>query len=205
MHYRASVSNLEAYRRYCASDSTDLYDFAKSLVMPMPQNDEMVVGTTIHTALEHGFYHDILYTPTGIRIFTDPINETIYAPNTEVYTQWVSDCGLTLTGRADAIDFQTVWDHKVTGGAGGYYDSLQWRAYLTIFKCDRFIYNIFKRSPINSDQTGKYCRIIGFSTEEYTVYSGMHQEVQDACRDYMIHVAPLVSDIKKERSNYGYR
>lgn len=60
---------------------------------------------------------------------------------------------VTLSGRVDAMDGLTVYDHKLTKqfDAERYASAYQWRAYLSIFGAETFTYNLFIGSEDKAD------------------------------------------------------
>jgi len=185
----ASVSNLEAYRRYCAG-LCSYDDLIKGIVHRTP-NQKMIAGTELHKHIENGYVPQKFQTPCGLTVIMPDKEISLYAGNPEISGEWVSREGYCVRGRADAVDFETVYDHKLTS-SGGYRDSFQWRLYLMIFNARLFIYNIFQCGDISNNQLF----VRDFTTEEYTRYSGMDDECNDLVSDYMKFIHPTILEEK---------
>lgn len=146
---RVSVSNVDAYLRYKRNEDVTLDDLLAQLRRETPPTENMLAGTAFHKLLEGadiGEIHDAVVDGFTFRIDVDA---EIFLPKLrEIKGVCLYDIGGTqvdLVGIVDTLDGVTVSDHKLTGrfDPERYTDAFQWRAYLSMFGADRFIYNVF--------------------------------------------------------------
>lgn len=148
---RLSATDLESWR-YFTEDDVGYLDKAgmiRRLLRLDSSNEKMEAGTAFHEFLEKsppGSYSSVSSLGFDFKL---KLSEEIAVPQTrEIKTERqlvVSGMPVTLVCKADAVHGLTVYDHKLTGAFDPekYIPSMQWRAYLMAFGCDRFVYNCF--------------------------------------------------------------
>lgn len=84
---------------------------------------------------------------------------------------------VTLVGKCDGLDGTSLSDDKLTERPDPekYVDSLQWRAYLTMFIAHRFVYRLWQASYAENVVTIRACEEVSFYR-----YPGMADDVQKA-------------------------
>lgn len=88
-----------------------------------------------------------------------------------------------LVGHADAVVGNRVFDYKFTKtlNLDNYFQSLQWRAYLTLFGADRFTYCVFCTVPIDGSPAFEWERaLVDYYALDMWRYDGMEDEVAAA-------------------------
>jgi hypothetical protein len=145
-----SVSDLESFRRYSVDEDFPLEVLLRQLRRLDEPNEKMRAGTALHSILENACELDVFtrIEQDGFTFRFDCDGELPLPTVRELRGQrayQANGAHVILKGRVDDLDGMTVEDHKFTGqfDAQGYGDSLQWRAYLSIFGATRFIYNVF--------------------------------------------------------------
>lgn len=155
--YRAT--QLEAFRRYLANDYVTHEDMLATLRGELVPNEAMRFGTAVHKALESKINNPepmlhvdgYMLSPASIKLATELVN-TIGASTEVTFTRdWSFDVGdVQLKGTCDVVQGREVMDYKTTFNSiddsklRSYEDSYQWRAYLALTGCERFIYNIMQ-------------------------------------------------------------
>lgn len=149
---RVSVTAVENYRYYKGSDMP-LADILSRLRKQDPPNDAMEAGKAFHSILEHatdgGDMTDAVQDGWAFKFDLDAqisLPEVREVKGTAQHRVHGHD--VTLVGVVDALQGRTVYDHKLSNrfDAERYLDSFQWRAYLSMFDADCFIYNVFTAS-----------------------------------------------------------
>src|SRR5579859_7493831 len=132
---RISVTHLDQLAYFHASDGEpwemSLDELVRRLLNQEPPSPAMAAGTAFHSILENAKAGDELreVERDGFKFRFEVDGETV-----------------TLSGQVDAFTGWRVDDHKLTErlDAEKYADSWQWRAYLSLYGCDEFRYNIFE-------------------------------------------------------------
>lgn len=176
---RLSVTDLDAYRYYKASEDADLEALLRRLRREEPPSEAMLAGKALHKILEvtdAGEFAEFevddfkFHFAADIEIPALPVREL----KGEVILP--SPVGpVTLVGVVDGLD-GSIHDHKLTArfDAERYADSYQWRCYLTMFHAKQFVYNVFEGKQ-NDD--GSWW-IFGFHRLPFYAYEGMEQDVR---------------------------
>lgn len=192
---RVSVTDLESYRYYLASEDMTLDDILRRLRREEPPSPNMLAGTAFHKLLEDA---PVTLLESGIETaevddfrFRFDLDAELALPDireikaAEEYD--VNGLPVTLVGKVDALSGIRVDDHKLTGrfDAEKYTDSVQWRAYLMLFKAHRFTYNVFTGAP---DKDGVWV-IRAFDQLDLYRYGDMEKEVMALLADYVAFAA----------------
>lgn len=156
------VSTLESFRRF-RDNVTDTFDTEEALIAKIKGefhgNFKTQIGTAFHYLIEHHFMSTIQYDEflkMGVDFSTEQkqiaynhsFNLVPFIP--EVRHEKVYKVGkytLSVTGCTDVLQGNTLRDTKCKFSPPSltdYYDSYQWRLYLSIFGLNRFIYDIFE-------------------------------------------------------------
>lgn len=178
---RLSVSDLDNWRYYKDSDQA-LEDFLRRLRHEESPGPEMLAGRALHKILERA--------SLGEAGGQDVETATMYG----ITFRFAVDCELPvlpvaelkgeleietpsgpamLVGVVDGFD-GAVYDHKMTArfDAERYAESYQWRAYLSMFHAERFVYNVFE----TKEEYGEWV-IWGFQRLELYAYRSMRDDV----------------------------
>ena len=106
------------------------------------------------------------------------------------------EANITLSGKADIVFPDFIVDYKTTGSTYRkiFEESMQWRTYLQMFDKEKFIYRVFRLSPIDED--GMHRRILEYREVEYDRYPRMERDLRAAvyeaaefCRDRGLDMA----------------
>lgn len=151
MNFSVSVSDIDTFRRYRETEEVSLGDLLRSLRRQEDPTPAMLAGTALHAILENPPDGDegIDAAERNGHTFTFTLDADIHLmPLREIRGNRVYVIGpdsITVRGRVDMFDGTSVVDHKLTQNfdAERYTDKYQWRLYLSIFGCDRFVYNVF--------------------------------------------------------------
>ncbi|HYE57624.1 MAG TPA: hypothetical protein VD948_03920, partial [Rhodothermales bacterium] len=146
---RLSVTDLESFRYWKASEDSTVADLVAKLTRAEPPTPQMQAGAAFARLMEHAgersmdeeqvdgwtFYFDVeseLALPAVRELKGEMVIETPSGP-------------VTLVGKVDGFDGK-VYDQKLTERweAERYVDSLQWRAYLVMFGAREFVYDVFR-------------------------------------------------------------
>lgn len=149
---RLSVTNLDRltyYRNaeYVSPSVQQVVDEIRGV--GREETDAMRRGTAFHEIMETAQDGQLSFVDHGGYTFKFELGETLCLPpiaelKGELYLS-VGGVPVTLSGKVDAIDGLTVYDHKLSKKFDHemYEDSMQWRCYLAIFGATRFVYNVF--------------------------------------------------------------
>lgn len=190
MKLRTSPTELEAVRYYRRIEEPDIEKLKDSLLRRGEVNEKMLAGSAFHGFLEtikgsrdltgQTFEHD------GHKFQFDAEGEFFLPGAREIKTEKVYRVGgveVTVAAVADALDAITVSDHKLVSKfdpEAYYVSSLQWRCYLDMFQCRRFVYNVFTGSHQKKDDVWKIRSLDRF--ELYT-YDGITKDIYNALED----------------------
>lgn len=114
---------------------------------------------------------------------------------------------ISMFGRIDGIDFDTVYDLKTTSAKNfvtsydKYRDSWQWKIYLVMTERERFIYDIFLIEPTYKYNKGylvqKDIFISDHSRYHFNIYPSMKSEVAKMIRECYEFLISCESHIKR--------
>ena len=176
---RMSVTEIDAFRYYKASEDADLEALLRRLRKEDEPSDAMLAGRALHKILETADQIELSKAEQdGFTFHFAADCEVPACPVRELKGEIVlpSPIGpVTLVGVVDGLN-GAVHDHKLTArfDAERYADSYQWRCYLTMFKARQFIYQVFEAKQ-NDD--GSWW-IFGFHRLPFYAYEGMEADVQ---------------------------
>jgi|SRR5579859_2111041 len=152
---RISVTHLDQLAYFHASDGEpwemSLDELVRRLLNQEPPSPAMAAGTAFHSILENAKAGDELreVERDGFKFRFEvegefPLPQIRELKGTKDFV--VDGETVTLSGQVDAFTGWRVDDHKLTErlDAEKYADSWQWRAYLSLYGCDEFRYNIFE-------------------------------------------------------------
>lgn len=157
---RISVTDLESYRYWKASEDATLAELIEKLSHTAPPTPQMAAGRAFAKLMEHareggtldveqvdGWEFDFqvegeIALPVVRELKAEVVFDTPHGP-------------VTLVGKVDGYDGKVI-DQKLTENvdAERYLDSLQWRAYLVMFGAREFVYDIF-RAKYERERGGK--------------------------------------------------
>lgn len=146
---RISVTDLDSWRYFKASDDMDVQALLRRLRREEEPSQAMLAGRALHNALEHASEGEMAEVESdGFRfqfvgdcaIPLLPVREL----KGEILIQTPSG-PVTLVGVIDGHD-GAIYDWKLTGrfDAERYADSYQWRCYLVMFNARKFVYGVFE-------------------------------------------------------------
>jgi hypothetical protein len=193
---RLAVTDLESWRYWRMNEDAPLEDLIARLSHISPPTPEMQAGGAFAKLLEHaaagemdgGFVDGWRFVFALEEEFALPVAREVKAE--EVFQ--TPSGPVTLVGQADGFSGMVVRDQKLTErfDAERYLDSLQWRAYLTMFGAQKFVYDIFQ-ARYNENVVTVY----GYEQLPFYAYPGMRADVQRAVEE----VAEIVAryDVKR--------
>jgi len=183
---RLSVSDLEAWRWWRASETADMTDLLARLAHASPPTPQMEAGRALAKLFERARPGGELdaCTVDGWEFVFDLDAEIELQPVREIKAETLFETPsgpVTLVGKADGLGGR-IHDQKLTErfDAENYLDSLQWRAYLTMFGASEFVYDVF---------VGRYnfienlVTIVEYHRLPFYAYPNMRADVERAVRE----------------------
>lgn len=185
---RLSVTWLDMFASYMDDEEQTAEAFAMRLFGPFEPTLEMRAGTALHSVLEHAKETDDLVSilRSGADGFSFTIDEAVDgvielgdSREQKYLLNILPD--VVLSGRIDAETALYPIDHKLTGqfDAERYMNSLQWKAYLLMRNKRRFVYQVFERGPIVSQDGFSHCHIKDYHRLEVAAYPHMMSDVRE--------------------------
>lgn len=183
---RISVTTVDSYNYYRNSEKS-LSEFLAELRKEAPVTPEMESGRAFHSMLEHAAEGDEVdsFEADGYT-FEFACNADLALPAIRELKGeaelTVDGEPITLVGKVDAVDGLRVWDHKPTTrfDVEKWTDAFQWRAYLWMFGCNRFTYNVFVRSVKNG-----HVKIREVHELDFYRYPGMEQDIRANLHEFV--------------------
>lgn len=175
---RISVTDLDSFRYFKATEDMDLAALLARLRREEPPSPAMLAGRAFHKVLEKAAWESAdTAEADGYKFHFRADCVIPWLPVRELKGEIVlpSPVGsVTLVGVVDGID-GAIYDHKLTKrfDAERYADSYQWRCYLVMFFAQKFVYNVFEGEQ---DETGDY-NIWGFHSLTFYAYESMRADV----------------------------
>lgn len=177
---RISVTDLDSWRYYKASEDMDAEALLRRLRKEEPPTKAMLAGRALHSALENAGEGEMDFAEADgfkFRFMADcqipllPVRELKGEMLIQTPVGFV-----TLVGVIDGLD-GAVYDWKLTErfDAERYADSYQWRSYLTMFNARQFVYGVFEGKE--DEAMGEWV-IWGFQHFPLFAYEGMDQDVR---------------------------
>jgi hypothetical protein len=154
------VTNLEKFRRF--RDGVSSFDTEQSVIDTLTGvfvgNNKTIIGSAFHSIIEHSedirmFKSDmsghVIFNEEQIKIAVlHSLNLQPFIPEIRQNKDYETNYGIvTMSGAIDVLQGNQIRDTKVKFSSPlylDYYDSFQWRIYLSIFGLDRFYYDIFE-------------------------------------------------------------
>jgi hypothetical protein len=176
---RLSVTDLDSWRYYKASEDMDVEALLRRLRKQEPPTQPMLAGRALHKVLEHIQEGDLACAEAeGFTFKFLAECEVQLLPVRELKGEAIIKTAsgpVTLVGVIDGMD-GSIYDHKLTErfDAERYADSYQWRCYLTMFGAKRFVYNVFEGRE--GDKPNEWL-IHGFQRFPLYAYEGMREDV----------------------------
>jgi len=202
---KINTTLLESFRRFCVNDYEN-YDtesqLIESLTGKFEGNDKTDIGSAIHAIVEHGgvgainkFYDLSEY---GVKLSTEQIliiinhanNLGVFTPEIRLAKEFETRFGnVQIVGKTDQLQGVVLRDTKVTfkpRDYAYYYDSMQWKIYLSIFGLDRFAYDVFEVQGYD-ESMGKdisKCTIKQYEPFEMLRYENMETEISNLINSF---------------------
>lgn len=186
--YRAS--RLDEFRHYLSGEHFDTSEYtAADFIRRMTTFEEspaMAAGTAVHGVIENAGFGEVADGPSkGWHVKFDLDAELPMPVFREIAMQRTHK-GITLFGRVDAMDANTIHDTKTTANVDvdRYLDSYQWRAYLWMSGRRSFVYDILK---VKVEDDIKVVTVTEYLPLKVSAYPNMARDVEslleafDAC------------------------
>jgi len=184
---RVSATDLDAFRRYKASEDVTLEHLLAQLRREMPPTPAMLAGSALHRALELAPPGEFESLEARGHRFTFPGNCDISLPDLRemklAADREVGGVLVTLVGQVDALHGRTVTDHKFTTrfDPERFLNSYQWRIYLDLFDADRFEWIVYE-----ARETDERCfDIHQVHTLSAHRYPGMSADIERELRGFV--------------------
>ena len=152
---RVSASDLDAFRRFKASEDIHLADLLAQLRRELPPTPAMLAGTALHKALELASFGEFeALEANGHRfLFADDVEIALPDIREMKVTadRQIGDVLVTLVGMVDAVHGRSVTDHKFTArfDPERFLNSYQWRVYLDLFDADHFEWIVYEAKEVD--------------------------------------------------------
>ncbi len=189
---RISVTDLDSWRYYKASEDMDLTQFLTRLRREEPPSKSMLAGRALHKLLETAEGEIEIAEADGFKFRFQADCAIPLLPVKEMKGEMEirTPVGpVTLVGVVDGMD-GVIYDHKLTErfDAERYANSYQWRCYLTMFGARRFVYNAFEAKE--DEKLGEWV-VWGFHQLPLFAYEGMRADVEREVSEfaYFLHTA----------------
>jgi hypothetical protein len=202
--YQLRVTQLEKFRRF-KTEASD-YDTEPSVIDSLDGtfigNDKTNVGSAFHWIIENHHekeFHSTLLEKFGVRFSDDQIKTALthvselgtFTPEIRMSKVFNTKFGeISITGQTDVLQGKIIRDTKVTfrnRSTSEYYNSYQWRVYLSIFELDRFIYDLFEvekyKDEYQRDVTR--CLITPYEPYECIRYELMEVDVINLLNEFL--------------------
>jgi len=189
---RLSVTQLETFRYWKARDDRDLADLLTDL-RDKPPTPQMEAGRAFAKLMENAIEDTVIvertimpwtfdFRPLDRRELALPAVRELKA---EMVFQTTSG-PVTLVGKVDGIHGRRIHDQKLTERweAENYVDSLQWRAYLVMFKALAFTYDVFV-----GRYDGHRVTILDYHPVTFYTYPAIETDVRNAVDELAAVVA----------------
>jgi len=178
-----SVSNLDLFHRWQEDDELDFAWLIARLRHEVPQTPAMLAGVAFHELLESVSPREIDYWTSGEYRFDFNCDYTLDLPQVREMTLEKQYGKLLVRGRVDGIRGKVITDYKTTEqfDAERYFDSYQWRFYLDMADCDRFIWHVFVLHEVDD----KCYSVKEIHTLSQARYAGMHRDCEYVVEEYL--------------------
>ena len=195
---RLSVTDLDQYL-YWLSMEDEGPEWLINRLTTFEPSPAMAAGSAFHDAMERLTNSVSLLVHDGYKFNIVCDAEMSLPSQRELKIEREILPGIVLVGKIDALDGNRIIDYKLTErlDAERYFDSMQWRAYLTLFETNEFEYSIFEGSPDRGRELD-YTIHAHHSLKFYS-YNGMADDVKDCARQ----LAAFIIENKVERKMQG--
>lgn len=179
---RLSVTDLDQYLYWLSMDDAGPEWLIDRLTLFEP-SPAMAAGSAFHAALERLPNSASLLVHEGYQFAFRCDAEITLPSQRELKIEREIIPGVMLVGKVDAIDGNRIVDYKLTAhlDVERYADSMQWRAYLTLFETNEFEYSIFEGSPERSSDFNYIIR--AHHSLKFYSYPGMSSDVKKCATD----------------------
>lgn len=181
---RLSVTDLDSYLYWKQAEDMGFEELLIRLRGEVEPTDAMMRGRAFHTMFENAQEGEIQSEVVDGYEFVFEMDATIDLPTIrELKGEMVipTRYGLvTLVGKVDSMQGITVHDYKLTErfDVERYTDSYQWRAYLTMFQAQRFIYDVFVCRQDRRDS--RKLIVFDYHRMPFYAYPNMREELEVA-------------------------
>lgn len=191
-----SVSSLEMYRSWRASEELDLEWLLRRLRGEEPQTEAMAAGQALHSAIENAPEMETMNLASGdYKFYFQCDDEIQLVPARELAIE-KDYGGITVRGRVDALHGRTITDYKSTQNfdADRLLEGYQWRYYLDMCECDTFIWKVF----VLKERFYREFAITQVHELKQYRYENLHKECNALAQDFLGFVQEL------EKSNVSW-
>lgn len=192
---KISVSNLEQFNKYIHNEWFTFEMLEEQITTPFKNTIEMDIGTDFHSIIENyskqepvnGFYKGkltgALFPVERISEFVMPLIDRQTTDRFEVSNKKIYNAlePVLVSGRADILSINRIVDIKTMNNPNmdekqfGYYlNSMQWKYYLDMYNCDRFIYKVF---AINYNNRTNQVGILDYYPLEFNFQIGIERDI----------------------------
>lgn len=191
MRNRISVTALDSYQYFLDSDMSEA-ELRERLFGDFIPTYAMQAGSAWHKVLElwqgqtannQYLQGDFIFDLSVLDCGNKPI--VLGKPwQREQKHVWQGVDGVDLVGKIDVETPFVIIDHKLSANFDPerYFNSWQWRAYLTMRNKNKFTYQIFECEPIDKIKNNTV-QIKHYHTLDMYAYDGMQKEVMDMVAD----------------------
>ena len=194
---RVSVTDVDAYRYWQQNEWMTEDALVDRLYRRTTPPASAVAGIKLHNLLENAkstdFSGTVHETDDGWSFDFSKINLVITdgpheVPVTRIYKY--DDFDIELSGRADAIDYDTVIDYKTTSKPldidKNYRDSFQWRAYLDMLGLEKFTYVVLEINVRESTDISYKFRSV--HDVDFYSYAKLTDDVRSMVFEFMSYI-----------------
>ena len=183
-----SVSDLDTYRWWREQEDLDLAWLLKRFRREEPQTEAMKAGEALHKWLESPYTCETIF--TGDYRFDVNCEIAIQYPKAMELSIQQRYGDLLVRGRIDASAGHTITDYKTTERfePDRLLEGFQWRYYLDMTGCSKFIWQVFVMKEFGADQLRdtQHCYTIYDTHKLVQVrYPGMHEECLMLAEDFL--------------------
>jgi hypothetical protein len=195
---RISASDLESYRWWKDSEEADLALLVRRLKHEEPPSPQMGAGRAFAKVFEHAKEANFDAVSMDGWHFRFELDATLALPPVrELKAEMLVDTPsgpVMLVGMVDSLDGTVVRDQKLTErwDAEKYFDSLQWRCYLLMFKAQTFIYDIFV-----GKYDGQEVTVNDYHRLSFYAYPRLKEDVEAAVAELASVIIQYVPELVK--------
>jgi hypothetical protein len=181
-----SVSHLESLRYWKGREDSRVEDLIADLTRKSAPTPQMEAGGDLASLFESvspGALDEVIVDGWHFKFELDAEIDVPLIRELKAETVYATPSGpVTLVGKVDGLHGTTIRDQKLSEAwdAEKYTDSLQWRAYLVMFKAHRFVYDVF---------VGRYAKdrkevvVTDYHRLPFYRYPGIEDDVQQAVNE----------------------